>query len=259
MAKCKWCHESGPVNQHGYCDSCDSEIRRDITASKSRLEEITRSVGPGMAPEDQKKILDEVLKCRDILWGYKDKGVPFFKSDIDALCEAVYAKMGIPFQFQRKPKLRSKKLIKGLITCAAIIFIAAIYVEQKNKNAEIAYLTAQLEAANSIIEVQDYQISELQAMLEQLKKPDAPLRRSFTLSNGNYVSGTDFTPGTYNIKAISGGGNVYSDNAYDGGINAIMGADGDPGFYQREYKNISLPEGTTITISDVKVKLTLVD
>lgn len=260
MAKCKWCHESGPVNQYGYCDSCNDEIRRSIIANKTRLEELSQSASPGLSDEEKKKIIDEVLKCREILWGYKNKGVSFFKSDVDAMCEAVYAKMGIPFQFQRKPQSNQPtSIIKKLLVLVGVILFFAVYIDGQNKADEIESLNFQLDLANQIVEVQNTQIDELQAMIEEMKEPSAPVRRSFSLSNGNYVSGKDFTPGTYDIKAISGGGNVYSDNAYSGGINAIMGAEGDASFYQREYKNISLPEGTTLTITDVKVRLTLVE
>jgi len=74
----------------------------------------------------------------------------------------------------------------------------------------------------------------------------------YTFSSGNYISGEDFKPGTYTITAISGGGNVYSDNW--NGINAIMGT-GDPDFYEKEYKNITLPKGCTLSIKGVKIKL----
>ena len=35
--------------------------------------------------------------------------------------------------------------------------------------------------------------------------------------------GIDFPAGKYDIVAVSGGGNVSSSNAFDGGINAVMG------------------------------------
>lgn len=77
---------------------------------------------------------------------------------------------------------------------------------------------------------------------------------SVELGNGNFVAGEDFDAGTYDIVAISGGGNVSSDNMFSGGINAIMGVAND-GFYEKEYKNIKLPEGTTLSIDGVKIKL----
>lgn len=90
---------------------------------------------------------------------------------------------------------------------------------------------------------------------ERLAKEKAELEsRSVTLTNGNYVAGVDFEEGIYDIVAISGNGNVSSDNMFSGGINAIMGVKNN-GFYEKEYKNIKLPYGTELTISGVKVKL----
>lgn len=260
MAKCKWCHESGPVNSFGYCDSCNDEIRQTIISNKNRLNELAAAANPEMSGDEKKKILDEVIQRRNALMVYKEKGVPFFKSDVDSMCETVYAKMGIPFQFQRTPKPeKSSSALKGFLSCVAIALVLFSVKGYLDKDREVDNLIQQLDYANSVIDTQSAQIEELQSTLDALKTPDVPVRRTFTLSNGNYISGSDFAAGTYDIKAVSGGGNVYSDNAFSGGINAIMGTEGDPTFYQREYKNISLPEGTTLTISDVKVKLTLVD
>lgn len=71
------------------------------------------------------------------------------------------------------------------------------------------------------------------------------------LDNGHYIAGEDFVPGIYTITAIEGHGNVYSDNF---SINAIMGVS-DDGFYEKEYKNIELPEGTKLTVDGVTIKL----
>lgn len=77
------------------------------------------------------------------------------------------------------------------------------------------------------------------------------------LGSGNFIAGEDFPAGIYDIIAISGNGNVSSDNMYSGGINAIMGESDSTGFnmYEKEYKNIELSEGTTLTISGVKINL----
>lgn len=78
------------------------------------------------------------------------------------------------------------------------------------------------------------------------------------LGNGNFVAGEDFPAGVYNIVAVSGGGNVSSSNLYDGGINAILGTEDQNelmDMYEQEYKNIDLPEGTTLTIDGVQVQL----
>jgi hypothetical protein len=93
-----------------------------------------------------------------------------------------------------------------------------------------------------------------------LKTRRQPNTETVELGSGNFVAGTDFSAGTYDIIAVSGGGNVSSDNMYDGGINAIMGtADKNKeigsNLYQQEYKNIELPKGTTLTVSGVGIKL----
>lgn len=84
------------------------------------------------------------------------------------------------------------------------------------------------------------------------------------LGNGNFEAGVDFEAGTYDIVAVSGGGNVSSSNMYNGGINAIMGDDakiaemnelGMGDMYKKEYKNIKLPAGTTLKLDGVEVKL----
>ncbi len=87
-----------------------------------------------------------------------------------------------------------------------------------------------------------------------LSKREQPNTEEIELSNGNFVAGTDFPAGVYDIQAVSGNGNVSSDNIYSGGLNAIMGVKNDE-LYEKEYKNISLEEGVTLKIDGVKIKL----
>lgn len=90
--------------------------------------------------------------------------------------------------------------------------------------------------------------------IKPTKKPTPRKLMVYTLSNGNYKAGKDFKAGIYNITALKGQGNVSSDNLLSGGINAIMGPQ-DDGFYQKEYKNISLPANTMLKITNVTIKL----
>lgn len=89
---------------------------------------------------------------------------------------------------------------------------------------------------------------------EEKERQKALDAKSKTLGNGNFTAGSDFEPGVYDIVAVSGGGNVSSSNIFSGGINAVMGVANDD-FYQKEYKNVELPEGTKLTIDGVKIKL----
>jgi len=78
---------------------------------------------------------------------------------------------------------------------------------------------------------------------------------SVELGDGNYTIGDDIKAGIYNITAISGSGNVSSSNIYDGGINAMMSVNNEE-YYSTEYKNVTLKESGTLSISNgVRIKL----
>lgn len=97
-------------------------------------------------------------------------------------------------------------------------------------------------------------ISSDTASLEALGKRDQPNKETIPLKAGTYVAGTDFPAGVYDVTAVSGNGNVFSNNVYKGGIDAFMGIAEDS-LYEKAYKNISLPQGTTLTIDGVEVNL----
>lgn len=97
-------------------------------------------------------------------------------------------------------------------------------------------------------------LSSEAAQTKNMKKR-TPEGAKCTLSSGNYTAGTDFEPGVYTITAVSGNGNVSSSNMYDGGLNAVMGTDTSMDFYEKKYKNVALPEGTTLQLSGVEVRL----
>jgi hypothetical protein len=93
-----------------------------------------------------------------------------------------------------------------------------------------------------------------------LKHRVQPNTKTIDLGNGNFIAGKDFPAGTYDVIAVSGSGNVSSDNMFSGGINAVMGTkDANSGLgtnlYEQAYKNVDLPDGTTITIDAVKIQL----
>lgn len=76
------------------------------------------------------------------------------------------------------------------------------------------------------------------------------------LGTGNFESGIDFPAGVYKIVAISGTGNLSSDNMFDGGINEVFGIDNGYNFYIPEFVNVDLPTGTELTVSGgVKIRL----
>lgn len=95
---------------------------------------------------------------------------------------------------------------------------------------------------------------EEKASKEKAEKTDKLLEEnSKTLSSGHFMVGVDFQAGTYDIIAVSGNGNVYSNNEKNP-INAIMGVREDD-MYQKTFKNVYLPFGTTLTVDGVTVKI----
>ncbi len=74
------------------------------------------------------------------------------------------------------------------------------------------------------------------------------------LQAGNYVAGTDFPAGTYNVIATGGSGNVNSSNLYDGGINEVFNTEND-GFSIQKFSNVQLPENTTLSVSGTSIQL----
>lgn len=70
------------------------------------------------------------------------------------------------------------------------------------------------------------------------------------ISTGNYVSGKYFAAGIYNIEAVSGSGNLSTD---DVGINEVFGLDEED---VREIKNVYLPKGIKLSLDgDMSIKL----
>lgn len=92
---------------------------------------------------------------------------------------------------------------------------------------------------------------------EALARREQSITENVWLENGSFVAGTDFPAGVYDIVAVSGSGNVSSDNMAEGGICDVMGTKDVSGLYQNEYRNIYLPEGITLKVGgDVEIVLT---
>lgn len=92
------------------------------------------------------------------------------------------------------------------------------------------------------------------AEVSEIEARNNPLTEEVQLGSGNYVAGTDFPAGEYDVIAVDGSGNVSSSNMYDGGLNEIFSTETD-GFSISEFKNAQLKEGVELTISSCTIKL----
>lgn len=124
--------------------------------------------------------------------------------------------------------------------CAVIIFAASVlFVIQKNKSEPLPAAVSSPKVYSSI----SSQPSDFPSVSEA-----APIVFETELTCGNYIAGIDFPAGTYNFLAVSGNGNVISDNAFSGGVNTIMGVSGSINGYDVTYENVKLPENVTLCI-----------
>ena len=134
----------------------------------------------------------------------------------------------------------------GVMFVSYIATVVAFAVTDADKNKEIS----RLESYNADIMQQLTDslktIEELEAAAEEQKNVQP---QYFELSNGNYLVGEDIEAGTYDIMAVSGSGNIYSDNINEW-INEMLSADPDDEFYSQRFNNYTCTDGTTITISN---------
>lgn len=74
------------------------------------------------------------------------------------------------------------------------------------------------------------------------------------LAAGNYTAGTDFPAGTYDLTAVSGQGNVISQNGVLP-LNTIMGTDDSDGMSTKTYKNVTFKTGNILQITGVSISI----
>lgn len=92
------------------------------------------------------------------------------------------------------------------------------------------------------------------ASVSEMEQRKNLLTEEVQLGSGNYVAGTDFPAGEYDVVAVDGSGNVNSSNMYSGGLNEIFSTATD-GYSISEYKNAQMEEGVELSISSCTIKL----
>ncbi len=255
MAICKWCGTRNNLNKYGFCDKCDDTIRREIKELKTQLDELKRTARHDFTADLKQQYINSSGEICVKLQSYKDRGVSFFKSDFYGHQSEVIMALGLTPELvyinepSRPTPPRVPSLYKllsfavlPLITICLLVSIA----QHRDTQSKLASSNFLLNAAFSRIDALTAQVESLQPKIST----DTPIR----LKSGNYAAGIDFPGGVYTITAVKGSGNVSSSNLFDGGINAIMGTQNDD-FYIKEYQNIDLPDGTTLSIDGLEVRL----
>ena len=92
---------------------------------------------------------------------------------------------------------------------------------------------------NKIKSIEDAATQKLNELTE------SQLPKEHTFGAGKYTCGKDFEPGTYDLIALSGSGNVFCD---DEGLNEILGTDSD--YASPSYKGETFVDGDVLEIQD---------
>jgi len=161
-------------------------------------------------------------------------------------------------------KATTKSNIKGLLAGLLAFFIfcgfwgAVIGTDQQpietvDKTDElIKWKTLAEERGETIKDMKKQEKSDKRLNITAQPKTSAK-PKEYTFGPGNYVAGKDFEPGTYDIIAVKGGGNVFTDDGFDS-LNLIMGVH-DREMYSKEYKNAEIKRGNKLQIVRVTIKL----
>ena len=85
----------------------------------------------------------------------------------------------------------------------------------------------------------------------QLKKRDNSSAKAVKFSSGKYTCGKDFQPGYYDLKLVSGNGNVI---CTDNELNGMMGDDAS--VYVKEYKNVHFEKDFKLDLEGPTIQMT---
>ena len=93
-------------------------------------------------------------------------------------------------------------------------------------------------------------LDDTENKISEKQRQEEIARKTKTLSNGNYTVGVDIESGTYDLIAVSGGGNVFIYDSLGGlEVNEIMGTR-DSSFYSKTYNNVYLGSGYKIELKN---------
>ena len=93
-------------------------------------------------------------------------------------------------------------------------------------------------------------LDDIENKINEKQRQEEIARKTKTLSNGNYTVGVDIESGTYDLIAVSGGGNVIIYDSLGGlEVNEIMGTR-DSSFYSKTYNNVYLGSGYKIELKN---------
>lgn len=245
MAKCTLCGTSAEIYKAGLCEGCFNAVKEISARQKNNLEKLFNEAKQDPSDERKNELVKEVQKWSSEMKRLKSKKIALDYKAGERLENEILSFCGLD---PVKPKAKTFSVTSIVILSALLLTnIATLLLYNQAKESAISWSNQAVALAT--------QVEDLTAKIEKQKRT-ATAKKTLTLENGNFVAGVDFAAGTYDIKALSGFGNISSD---DLSINAIMGTTTDDvlGLAQQKYENIHLADGVVLTIDSVKVQLSL--
>ena len=263
MAKCGRCKQESATNKSGFCDKCHTHAKEETRRAKEQLSDLIQWVERGDMDKSE-----ALSTAKGLLDDLRKDGIPMAPSVqelYDSLAKNTFAgnsvQNGAPAmngakQSASPPTTSSTRQFNLILYIACVVFglgmivFGILYINAKNRadNFAASLMATQL------------QVIVLEDEVAQLKLGDAAGKKSYTFTSGNYTAGVDFVPGTYDLEAISGSGNVYTS---DHTLNAIMGNEAGvqvgnvntSDFYEKTYDNIYIADGVVLSIDGVKIRM----
>lgn len=255
MKTCKLCGELCEPYEIGYCEKCFKKIKSDVKTFKASLTAL-RDEAFGASEDRRSEILQETKQIESQIDFYLKKKVPIPIKSIKPIIREICASCGAQNE-SSKPKIANR--VHTVFTGLLLMICVAMGIGFYQFNGYIDDLMVSIQDKdNQILNLQS-QVSELQSKVDEANAP--PSQNTYTFESGNYVAGKDFVAGIYDIRGVSVKGSVVTDN-YDNMVAVMIRGNNEPddlGIYEKSYSNAYLPEGTTLNVDGVKIRLTLVE
>lgn len=151
----------------------------------------------------------------------------------------------------------SKITICGLVAFVVILLVFNIKSNSKFNELNTKYNNLCV-TKQSDVAVENEEVKEEPAETEKKEVKTVDSKKEYTFTNGNFICGKNFAPGTYNVVAVKGNGSV---TCMEAELFATLGDKSGPTgkMYQKEYKNIEFKDGYKLKINRVTLKLVRVD
>ena len=248
MALCKICKEAkNDINAMGFCENCYKSTKAKVKSAKETLASL-RAESITAATEKRPEILADAEENYNLLLSFARKGFPIDRNALEKQMSQIRINCG-----EKTKKTTGLLMFFAILTL--LLSFSTVYLSVRYYN-----VSNTVSSLQQTCDEQTMLITDLNSQIETLteSKSSVPVRKNYSFSSGNYVAGKDFPSGTYNISAVSGFGNVSTD---DFSLNAIMGVKSEDilDIADQTYSNVLFEEGVTLSVDGVKIKMVLQD